>query len=79
VIRQASEHAWRERPRIASWQLAVGALRGNFTLPSIGTFRVKAMMGATEAPMVIMDWSLTRREKLANSKVICKVATALNN
>jgi hypothetical protein len=50
--------------------LAVRDLRskGNFTLPSIGTFRVKAMMGATEAPMVIMDRSLTRREKPFKAK-----------
>jgi hypothetical protein len=53
--------------------------KGKFTLPSIGTFRVKAVLGATEAPMVLWDRTLTRREKPAKSKVICKVATALND
>ena len=62
-------------------KIAVRDLRskGNFTMPAIGTFRVKAMLGATEAPMVIMDKALTRREKPAKNKVICKVATALND
>ena len=62
-------------------KLAVRDLRskGNFTMPAIGTFRVKANLGTTEAPMVIMDRALTRREKPAKNKVICKVASALND
>jgi hypothetical protein len=62
-------------------KIAVRDLRskGNFTMPSIGTFRVKAMLGATEEPLVIMDRTMTRREKPAKSKVICKVAAALND
>ena len=51
----------------------------SFAIPAMGLFRVISKPSATEAPMVIMDRSLTRREKPGKNKVICKVAPALND
>ena len=61
--------------------LAVRDLRekGVFAIPAMGIFRLVAKPSATEAPMAIMGRSLTRREKPAKCKVVCKVAPALND
>ena len=60
-------------------KLTVRDLKGKamFTIPAMGVFRRVAKQSTTEAPMVIMDRNLTRREKPAKNKVICKVAPAL--
>ena len=50
-----------------------------FTFPAVGVFRRVTKPSATEAPMAILGRSLTRREKPAKCKVICKVALALSD
>ena len=62
-------------------KLAVRGLKSkhSFSIPAMGLFRVIAKPSATEAPMVIMDRRLVRRERPCKSKVTCKVAPALND
>ena len=62
-------------------KLAVRNLKdkGVYSIPAMGTLRRIAKPNTTEAPFVIMDRTVTRREKPAKYKVICKVAPALND
>lgn len=62
-------------------KIAVRGLKskGKFTIPAVGVFRLAAKPSASEGPMVIMGKTLARRERPAESKVICKVAAVLND
>ena len=62
-------------------KIAVRGLKskGKFTIPAVGVFRLAAKPSASEGPMVIMGKNLTRRERPAKRKVICKVAAALSD
>ena len=53
--------------------------KGVYTIPAMGMLRRIAKPYTTEASLVIMDRNVTRREKPAKYKVICKVAPALND
>ena len=50
-----------------------------FTIPGMGVFRRVTKPAAAEAPMAFMGKNLTRREKPATCKVVCKAAPALND